>query len=52
MDQSQASSIVQPPGLHLPLLVQGQLLPQKQDCGAQGCARGNQQTEETKSVAC
>ena len=36
--------------MDLSLLIEGQLLSQEQDLRAQGCARAEQETEETKSV--
>jgi len=42
--------VVQSSWLDLSLLIEGQLLSQKQDFRAEGCARAEQETEEKKPV--
>jgi hypothetical protein len=42
--------VVQSSWLDLSLLIEGQLLWQKQDFRAEGCARAEQETEEKKPV--
>ena len=49
-DKGETGGVVQSSWLDLPLLKEGQLLSQKQDLRAQGCARAEQETEEKKYV--
>ena len=47
-DKRETGGVVQSSWLDLSLLIEGQLLSQKQDFRAEGCARAEQETEEKK----
>jgi len=48
-DERKTGGVVQSSWLDLSLLIEGQLLSQKQDFCAEGCARAEQETEEKEA---